>query len=199
MLKLILASASPRRTELLKQIGIDFDVVPANINEDSKGFSEAGKYAMEMSLKKALFVADVIKGDSTDSTFVLGADTVVSIDGHLFGKPNDDRDAERMLKLLENRWHEVTTGITLVRTKNKEAFTEKEVTRVYVPSFPEGFISSYLATQEPFDKAGSYAIQGYGSMMVERIEGCYFNVMGLPLFRLSKMLGMLGQKVLSWI
>lgn len=198
MLKLILASASPRRIELLKQIGLEFDIMPANIDEDSEGFSEAGKYAMEMSRQKALFVAQKIQRSASEDTFVLGADTVVGIDDHLLGKPADANDAARMLKLLENRWHEVTTGITLVRANTLEAITEREVTRVKVTTFPKGFLDRYLASKEPIDKAGSYAIQGFGSLMVERIEGCYFNVMGLPLFRLSQMLEREGHEALSW-
>ena len=198
MLKLILASASPRRIELLNQIGLEFDIMPANICEDSEGFLEAGKYAMEMSRKKAVSVAERIRHEASRETVVLGADTVVGIDDQLLGKPSDPDDAKRMLKLLENRWHEGTTGITLVRAGDMEAITESEVTRVKVSPFPEGFLERYLASKEPFGKAGSYAIQGLGSLMVERIEGCYFNVMGLPLFRLSRMLDRLGHKVLSW-
>lgn len=199
MFKLILASASPRRIELLKQVGLEFELMPANIDENSKGFDEAGKYAMEMSCQKALFVAENIRNSTTEETFVLGADTVVSIDDHLLGKPNDADDAIRMLRLLENRWHEVVTGITLVKAGTMEAITEMEVTHVKVPAYPQGFIERYIATKEPFGKAGAYAIQGFGSLMVERIEGCYFNVMGLPLFRLSRMLMREGYDILSWI
>jgi len=198
MLKLILASASPRRTELLKQVGLEFEIMPANISEDSAGFLEAGKYAMEMSRRKALFVARKIQAAASEDTFVLGADTVVGVEGHLLGKPVDEADAERMLKLLENRWHEVTTGITLVRANTLKAVTESEVTRVKIPPFPKGFLRGYIASGEPFDKAGGYGIQGLGSLMVERIDGCYFNVMGLPLFRLSRMLEREGYPVLSW-
>lgn len=198
MLKLVLASASPRRIELLKQVGLDFDIVPANIDEDSQGYDEAGKYAMEMSRQKAIFVAEKIRNDIPKETFVLGADTVVGIDDHLLGKPEGEEDAARMLKLLENRWHEVTTGITLVRTDTMKAVTEMEVTHVKVSAYPAGFLERYLRSGEPFDKAGGYAIQGKGSLMVERIEGCYFNVMGLPLFRLSRMLEREGFEVLSW-
>jgi septum formation protein len=198
MLKLVLASASPRRIELLRQVGLQFDLMPANIDENSEGYFEAGKYAMEMSRKKAVFVAEQINMASKD-TFVLGADTVVSIDGHLLGKPADKADAERMLKLLENRWHEVITGITLVRAIDGKTNTESEVTRVKVPPYPKGFLDRYTASKEVDDKAGSYAIQGLGSLMVEKIEGCYFNVMGLPLFRLSRMLEKEGYEILSWI
>lgn len=196
MLKLILASASPRRTDLLKQIGLEYKIIPANIDENSEGFFEAGKYAMEMSAKKAVSVAKRIQSTSTQDTFVLGADTVVSIDGHLLGKPVDADDCHRMLKLLENKWHEVITGLSLVRAVDLEINTDCEITRVKMPAFSQEFIERYIASKEPFDKAGGYAIQGIGSLMVERIDGCYFNVMGLPLYRLSKMLEREGYEVL---
>lgn len=199
MLRLILASASPRRIELLRQVGLKFDITPADIDEDSKGFDEAGKYAMEMSRQKALHVAQQIQHSAYPDTFVIGADTVVGIDDHLLGKPSGPEDARRMLELLENRWHEVTTGITLVRTGSLETLTEMEITRVKVSPYPKGFLERYIGSGEPFGKAGSYGIQGLGSLMVERIEGCYFNVMGLPLYRLSRMLERKGYKVLSWL
>lgn len=199
MLKLILASASPRRIELLKMINLEFDIIPADIDEESEGFNDAGKYVMEMSRRKALHVAKKIKGKGTEDTFVLGADTVVSIDGIILGKPTDDNHAFRMLKLMENRWHEVITGLTLVNVQTMKLNTESELTRVKISSYPKGFLDRYLSTREPYDKAGSYGIQGFGSLMVECIEGCYFNVMGLPLFRLSRMLEREGHEVLSWL
>lgn len=199
MLRLILASASPRRIELLRQVGLKFDIMPSDINEDSTGFDDAGKYAMEMSRRKALHIAKKIEHSAFPDTFVLGADTVVGIDGHLLGKPSNEDDVRRMLSLLENRWHEVTTGITLVRTGSLDVLTDMEVTRVKFSPYPRGFLENYMATGEPFGKAGSYAIQGYGSFMVERIEGCYFNVMGLPLFKLSRLLERRGFKPLTWL
>lgn len=199
MFKLVLASASPRRIELLKQIGLKFEIMPANIDEYSGDFQDAGKYAMEMSSRKALAVAEKIKASKGEEAIVLGADTVVTIDGLILGKPQDSSDAARMLKILENRWHQVITGVTLVNTANMQTITEKEVTSVKMPAFAEGFIDRYISTEEPYDKAGSYAVQGFGSLMVERIDGCYFNVMGLPLFRLSNMLRSLGYEPLTWI
>ena len=199
MLNLILASASPRRIELLKLINLDFEVMPANINEESEGFNDAGKYVMEMSKRKALYVAKKLKGKAAEGTYVLGADTVVSIDGIILGKPTDKNHAFRMLKLMENRWHEVITGLTLVNASTLKHRTDSELTRVKISSYPKGFLDRYLSTREPYDKAGSYGIQGLGSLMVECIEGCYFNVMGLPLFRLSRMLEKEGYEVLSWM
>lgn len=199
MLKLVLASASPRRIELLKQIGLKFDILPANIDEYSGDFSDAGKYAMEMSRRKALAVAEKIKESENIDALVLGADTIVTIDGLILGKPHDPADAARMLKLLENRWHQVITGLTLVNTADMQTVTEMETTSVKMSAFDNGFIDRYISTSEPYDKAGSYAVQGLGSLMVERIDGCYFNVMGLPLFRLSRMLAGFGYEALSWL
>jgi len=199
MLNLILASASPRRIELLKTVNLDFEIMPANIDEEPEGYNDARKYAMEMSKQKALCIAKKLKNSATEETYVLGADTVVSIDGIILGKPTDEDHAFRMLKLIENRWHEVITGLTLVNAKTLECRTESEVTRVKISPYPKGFLDRYLSTREPYDKAGSYGIQGLGSLMVECIEGCYFNVMGLPLFRLSRMLEMEGYEVLSWL
>jgi len=199
MLNLILASASPRRIELLKQINLDFEVMPANIDEESEGFNDAGKYVMEMSRRKALYVAKKLKGKASEDTYVLGADTVVSIDGIILGKPTDENHAFRMLKLMENRWHEVITGLTLVNVNTMKCRTDSEMTKVKISSYPKGFLDRYLSTREPYDKAGSYGIQGLGSLMVECIEGCYFNVMGLPVFRLSRMLEKEGYEVLSWM
>jgi len=198
MLKIILASNSPRRVELLKLLRLDFEVMPANIDEASNGFDDAGKYAMEMSRKKALRTAERIRPDA-DDTIVIGADTVVSIDGHILGKPADRKEAENMLRMLENRWHEVTTGVTLVSAKSMETITEKEVTRVKMSQYPRGFLERYISSGEPFDKAGAYGVQGLASLIVERIEGCYFNVVGLPVFRLSRMLEKLGCGILSWL
>jgi len=199
MLKIILASSSPRRIELLKQIGLDFEIIPANIKEEFEGNIEAGKYASEMSRQKAMTVAEKVKGKYNKDTYVLGADTIVVVDNIILGKPKDEDHAYRMLKLLENRWHEVITGLTLVNAETLKCITETEITRVKVPAFSNGFLERYLTSEEPYDKAGSYGIQGAGSLMVERIEGCYFNVMGLPLYRPSKMLENEGYKVLSWI
>lgn len=199
MLNLVLASASPRRIELLKMVNLEFDIIPADIDEESEGFNDAGKYAREMSRRKALHVAKKIKGKATEDIFVLGADTVVSIDGIILGKPTDENHAFRMLKLMENRWHEVITGLTLVNVQTLKSITESELTRVKISPYPKGFLDRYLSTREPYDKAGSYGIQGFGSLMVECIEGCYFNVMGLPLFRLSRMLEREGYEVLSWL
>ncbi|MGI6124263.1 MAG: Maf family protein [Acetivibrionales bacterium] len=199
MLRIILASSSPRRIKLLNQLRIEFDVMPANVEEDIEGYLGAGQYAMEMSRRKAMAVAKKVKRQYDEDTYVLGADTVVTIDGFILGKPEDENSAFGMLKLLENRWHDVITGLTLINTETLNCISEIELTRVKISTFSKGFLERYLATGEPYDKAGSYGIQGLGSLMVECIEGCFFNVMGLPLYKLSKMLEREGYEVLSWI
>ncbi len=199
MLKLILASASPRRAELLRQIGIDFSIAPADVDESTNGFSEAGKYAMEMSKRKALQVSQTLKDNLNENLLVLGSDTVVSVDNRIFGKPSNRSQAQEMLKAMENRWHVVTTGMTLIRPKTMQMLSETEITRVKMSDFSQGFIEKYISTKEPYDKAGGYAIQEYGSIMVECIDGCYFIVVGLPLHRLSKMFSKFGYNPLSWV
>jgi septum formation protein len=173
--------------------------MPANVEEDIEGYLGAGQYAMEMSRRKAMAVAKKVKRQYDEDTYVLGADTVVTIDGFILGKPEDENSAFGMLKLLENRWHDVITGLTLINTETLNCISEIELTRVKISTFSKGFLERYLATGEPYDKAGSYGIQGLGSLMVECIEGCFFNVMGLPLYKLSKMLEREGYEVLSWI
>ena len=197
MPKLVLASASPRRIELLKQIGLEFTAKPADIDESARGFSDAGKYAVEMSRLKALFVAQSV--EAQEDVYVLGADTTVEIDGQILGKPEDYADAVRMLELIQGKWHRVFTGLSLIPAGKLEAITDLECTRVKIRSMDRDMINCYLDTGESFDKAGSYAAQGYGGLIVERIDGCFFNVMGLPIFKLSKLLEKQGFKMLSWV
>lgn len=197
MPRLILASASPRRKALLAQIGLEFEAYPADIDENSLGFVDAGKYAEEMSRRKALFVANNFY-DTDEDFLVLGADTTVEIDGKILGKPRDYDDAYRMLDTIQGKWHRVITGITLVNCKTREAVTESETTRVKIRSMTPDMIHAYLKTGEYRDKAGAYGAQGYGSLIVERIDGCFFNVVGLPIHRLSRLLERQGFEMLSW-
>ena len=198
MPQLVLASASPRRIELLKQIGFEFTAVPADIDESAQGFFDAGEYAVEMSRRKALYVTKK-PIDAQEDVYVLGADTTVEIDSHILGKPVDYADAVRMLELIQGKWHRVFTGLTLIKAGNLETVTDFECTRVKIRSMDREMIHRYLDTGESFDKAGSYGAQGYGSLIVEKIEGCFFNVMGLPVFKLSKLLEKQGIKMLSWM
>ena len=190
---IILASASPRRRELLSQAGIPFEVLPGNVEEDLArlGGSPAEK-AMQLACEKAGSVADgCAKG------LVLGADTIVVVDGSIFGKPSDEADARRMLKELSGREHSVITGLALIDTRSGESRTCYEETTVRFARLADNEIDAYIRTGEPFDKAGAYAVQGRGALLVEGIEGCYSNVVGLPLMRLRRLLEEFGLNPLA--
>jgi septum formation protein len=170
---LVLASASPRRQELLRSAGFAFEVQPADIPENALPGEDAKKCAERLAREKALAVALQRPHDT-----VLGADTIVAVDGQLLGKPADTADAARMLRLLSGRDHEVITGVCLV--VKGQPFVASEITRVTVDRITDQEIADYVATGEPMDKAGAYAIQGIASRWIPRIEGDYSNVVGLP-------------------
>jgi len=180
-MSLILASASPRRAELLRNAGISFAVIPAHVPETSSPNESPIDYAQRLARDKALAVLARHRDD-----VVLGADTVVVVDQHLLEKPADTADAARMLRLLSGRTHQVITGVC-VAAANLER-TEAEVTEVSFRRLCDEEIAAYVRTGEPMDKAGAYAIQGIASRWAERIEGCYFNVVGLPVPRVYRML-----------
>lgn len=184
---LILASASPRRAELLRNAGISFTVEPAHIPEQPLPGEPPLQYAQRLARDKARAVYARHSDD-----VVLGADTVVVVDEHLLEKPQDATDAARMLSLLSGRAHQVITGVCLV-AKGYEK-TEAETTEVRFSVLSESEIANYVQTGEPMDKAGAYAIQGMASRWVERIDGCYFNVVGLPVPSLYRMLRTLETK-----
>lgn len=206
MQRLILASGSPRRRELLTRIGIPFEIVVSGFHESQDGHRQAEPFARAMSLEKAREVARKLC-DATvsgvpadgDGFIVLAADTVVARQGNLLGKPLDREDAARMLRLLSGGWHEVITGMTLLRTDTGEERTTAEITRVRFRPLDEAMVQRYLETGEAFDKAGAYGVQGYGSLLVERMDGDYYNVMGLPLHRLSRMLEDMGVAPYVWL
>jgi septum formation protein len=170
---LVLASASPRRQELLRNAGIAFDLQPAHITEDPLPGEAAKACAERLAREKALAVA---RHRSQDA--VLGADTVVVVDGQILGKPRDPADAARMLRLLSAREHQVITGVCLV--VKGQMSVASETTLVIVSEITDKEIAAYVATGEPMDKAGAYAIQGIASRWIPRIEGDYSNVVGLP-------------------
>ena len=180
---LILASASPRRRELLAQAGFTFEVRPAHVNEDPKPGEDAIAYVTRLAREKAQAVFDAA-GDA--GVVVLGADTTVEVDGQILAKPLDAADAERMLRLLSGRTHRVMTGVAVV-TKDR-AEVAAEVTGVRFVTLSDVEIAAYVATGEPMDKAGAYAIQGRAGRWIPRVEGCYFNVVGLPLALVTTML-----------
>lgn len=173
---LILASASPRRAQILTQVGLKFQIKTKSTDENIAA-SSPQELVRQLSYKKAQAVAsDLTTG------IVLGADTVVVVDGQIFGKPHDRQEAFQMLSLLANRAHEVITGFSLIDVAGEMAdYTQAVSTKVYFRPLTEEEINNYLDTNEYTDKAGGYAIQGIGAQFVEKIEGCYYNVVGLPL------------------
>ena len=187
---LVLASASPRRQELLRNAGIEFEVQPAHIPEDPLPGEAAKAYAERLARQKALAVAQRRPKDT-----VLGADTVVVVDGQLLGKPSDAADAARMLRLLSGREHQVITGVCLV--VGGKPSVASETTIVTVSELTDQDIAEYVATGEPMDKAGAYAIQGIASRWIPHIEGDYSNVVGLPVALVFRMLREISTPVLS--
>jgi septum formation protein len=173
---LILASASPRRAEILQQVGWPFEVVVSNIDESILNSETASSYVERLAMEKARAIS---KGRLFGLT--LGADTVVTIDDSLLGKPSDIEDAKQMLKRLSGRWHEVLTGVALVRAEDGETVVAHERTRVRFAQMSDSEIDWYVSTGEPMDKAGSYAVQGQAAIFIEKIEGDYWNVVGLPI------------------
>ncbi len=179
--KLVLASASPRRAELLRNAGIEFVVRPAHIPEQRQDSEPPRQYAIRLAQEKARAVAA-----SGPEAFVLGADTIVCADEHVLEKPSDAADAARMLRLLSGRTHQVTTAVCLVGPGMEDTATE--TTEVVMSAIADDEIQAYVASGEPMDKAGAYAIQGRASRWVTRINGCYFNVVGLPVPLVYRML-----------
>ncbi len=182
---LILASASPRRAELLRNAGIPFIVEPAHVPEQPLPSEPPLRYAQRLARAKA----QTVFARNPDNV-VLGADTVVVVDEHLLEKPQDEQDAARMLRLLSGRAHQVITGVCVLAPGHEQ--TEAEITEVRFGRLTDAEIAGYVATREPMDKAGGYAIQGIASRWIERIDGCYFNVVGLPVPRVYRMLQVLG-------
>lgn len=172
---IVLGSASPRRSEIMKLMGLEFTVRPAKDEKHPDGLDgDPGEFARVSALYKAANVAE--RSDAGDT--VIGADTVVSIDGRILGKPKDADDAFRMLKLLSGRTHTVFTGYAII--KDDRTVSGYEATLVEFREMTDDEIRAYVKTGEPMDKAGAYGIQGFGCVNVRRIEGDYFNVMGFP-------------------
>lgn len=184
--KLILASNSPRRAEILRNAGFAFEVRPAHIDETRKSRESGRAYVLRLAKEKASAVAERVK--RSHGAVVLGADTIVLAQGRILGKPQDVREARRMLRSLSGKTHEVLTGVCLVSISHRKALSHVESTRVHFVKLSNRQIDDYIATGEPFDKAGGYGIQGLGGRFIDRIEGCYFNVMGLPISRVWSML-----------
>lgn len=175
--KIILASKSPRRAEILRAVGWEFEAAAANIDETRMASEDALSYVERLAQTKAETVAKKTSGPG----LVLGADTVVVIGAEILGQPRDDEDARRMLKLLSGKWHEVLTGLALVwKGDPAKTLIDHETTRVRFCQMSADEIDWYVATGEPSDKAGAYAIQGRGALFIEEVQGDYFNIVGLP-------------------
>ena len=184
MKRFILASQSPRRTEILKDAGVEHIVIPSEADENITESISQEKYVMELALLKG---ADVAKKAQKDD-YIISADTVVVFEGEIMGKPKDYDDALGMLMKLSGNWHSVLTGYCVIKAADGEASVKYEETKVKFRSFDEKEAQKYIRRGESMDKAGSYGIQGKGRLLVEKIDGDYFNVVGLPICALGKML-----------
>jgi septum formation protein len=181
--KFVLGSSSPRRAELLRKAGINFEVVvPENINEEQIS-ADPVSHVLELSRKKAENVAKKVR-----NSIILGADTIVVLNGEILGKPKDSEEAFKMLKKLSGKEHKVYTGISLVDKDKGRVISGYQLTKVKFNQLKDKEIKDYIDTGEPLDKAGAYGIQGMGNFLVEKIEGDLDNVIGLPLRKLEELL-----------
>jgi septum formation protein len=214
-LRIILASSSPRRIELMQNLGFDFEVIPSNIEEIIDAKKTPAQMVIELAKKKGRAVYDEIMagsadpGSTTDSSgrarggrlMVLSADTTVVLDHRLIGKPTSEDDARAMLRMLSGRVHDVFTGVAILikgpQDKVPIEYVSFEMSHVFFRGVTDGEIISYVATGEPMDKAGGYALQGIGSAFVQKIEGCFTNVIGLPIPLVVSMMRRAGISVLG--
>jgi septum formation protein len=190
-MKLILASASPRRAEILRDAGFSFEVAQANVDETRLHDETARAMTRRLAEAKACAVAEKLGAEPLEA-IVVGADTTVDLQGRLLGKPGSAKAAREMLQRLSGKTHRVVTSVSVLRLIDRACETATESTRVHFARLSRDEIAAYVATGEPLDKAGAYAVQGIGGRFIERIDGCYFNVVGLPLARLYRMLVLLG-------
>jgi septum formation protein len=202
--KVYLASGSPRRAQILRDAHIAFERVSAPVDETVRDGESALQRVLRLAQAKAEAGVQAVRqacdggagvgrsGEAGAVALVIGADTEVVLDGEVLGKPASDDDARRMLRRLSGRTHEVITGVAVIRVPDGARRIEHEITRVCFAPLTDDDIAAYVSSEEHRDKAGGYAIQGRGGLFVTRVEGCYFNVVGLPLARLARMLRELG-------
>ena len=188
---LILASGSPRRAELLKMIVLEYQIQPSTVEEELPVGAQPADLVSSLALAKAWDVADTLA-----EGLVIGADTIVVVENLILGKPANFWEAQNMLSQLSGQKHTVWTGVAVVDAARRVERVAVETTDVYFKKLEPVVIERYIATGEPLDKAGAYGIQGLGSVLIRRIEGCYFNVVGLPLARLTELLSDFGVKVI---
>jgi len=183
MKNLILASESPRREKILKRLNMQFTVVPSKIDESVYEHLNPEKMVQELSSLKAKEVSKLV-----EDTLIIAADTIIVNDEKILGKPKSEEDAIKMLKELRGDNHTVVTGLAVFSTLDSKEITDIDRTEVYLADMTDNEVEKYVSTGEPMGKAGSYAIQGLGSVFVEKIEGSYFTVMGLPVHKLARIL-----------
>ncbi|KAF6573077.1 Maf family protein [Paenibacillus sp. FSL M8-0228] len=193
--RIILASTSPRRKELLAFLRLPFEVVPSHADESTPESWTPQQIVETLAARKAQAVVNTVT-QSKEAGLVIGSDTIVVLDGSVLGKPADHADAVRMLTALQGRTHRVYTGVACIHTGTGEVLVRHRQTEVTMKPLSQEQIVAYVNTGEPSDKAGAYGIQGMGATLVESIQGCYFNVVGLPLSLLSDMLSDFGVNVL---
>ena len=181
--KIILASKSPQRAEILRMIRLDFKVEPSKIEEKINPRIKQNQIAIALSKKKAETISQKYPND-----LIIGADTIVILNGIVYGKPKDKNESKKMLKALSGNFHEVITGVTIMNEKNSIIKTFSELTEVFVKSIPTKKIDYYINNFNTLDKAGSYGIQDWFSIWIKKINGCYYNVMGLPVSKLYRYL-----------
>jgi septum formation protein len=191
--KIILASTSPRRHGLAQQMGLEFEIVPSNYEEDMSMDMGPDKLAMTLAYGKAKEVADRLK-----TGVVLGVDTFIVFEGKKLGKPKSKEDAFQMLKSFSGKLQEVYSGVALIDCETGKEIKDFEVTKVKFREMEDSEIQSYVRTGEPMDKAGAYGIQGLSSVFIEKIEGCYSNVMGFPIYNIYKNLKKLGVDIFEY-
>lgn len=196
--RIVLASGSPRRLELLGNLGLLFEVIPSNVDETIPPGVTPGQLVQSLALQKAQGVLASLSADK--DLVVIGADTMVVLDGDLIGKPEDEAEARAMLRRLSGRTHIVFTGVAVLeKRKNVELKTFEHVEESFVTfgNLSDAEIAAYVATREPLDKAGAYALQGIGAALVDRIEGCYTNIIGLPIPKVVAILRQAGVNILG--
>lgn len=196
MIKIVLASSSPRRSQLLTQIGLNFEVIEPDIDETDGINLEASQLVKFLAYEKAHFVAKNISKNfqRDEKCLVIGADTIVKKE-RILGKPQNSQEAFEMLKHIQGSWHKVLTGIAVIDAATMKGTSDFEITDVKMKELTDSTIKAYIDTKEPLDKAGAYGIQGLGSIFVEKINGCYFNVVGLPLAKLDTLLRKFGVSI----
>lgn len=185
-MNIILASNSPRRREILNQLGLSFEVIPSDF-EEAPIDMEPQALAEHFAYMKAMDVFAKHKHNLPEDAYIIGSDTIVYCDA-IMGKPKSDEDAYRMLNALSNRDHHVISGLCVIQASTGKTVIMHESTRVWIRELEAREINNYIASGEPMDKAGAYAIQGIGSLFIEKIQGCYFNVVGLPVNKLFKIM-----------